>query len=146
MSEKSNKLGGRVVPSFRYRDAPAAIAWLCRAFGFEEQLVVPGENDTIVHAQLLLGNDMIMLGSSNSHGGNAYDKAVRPPDELGGHVSGGTYIVVDDADAHYARSQAAGAEVLMELEDAGYGGRGYSCRDPEGHVWSFGTYDPRVSD
>ena len=145
MSEKANKLGGRVVPSFRYRDAPAAIAWLCRAFGFEEQLVVPGENDTIVHAQLLLGNDMIMLGSSNSHGGNAYDKAVSPPDELGGHVSGGTYIVVDDADAHYARSQAAGAEVLMELEDAGHGGRGYSCRDPEGHVWSFGTYDPRVS-
>ena len=136
MSEAQKRVGGCIVPSFRYRDAPAAIKWLCQAFGFEEQLVVPGENDTIVHAQLLLGNDMIMLGSSNSHGGNAYDKAVRPPDELGGH----------DADAHYARSQAAGAEVLMELEDAGHGGRGYSCRDPEGHVWSFGTYDPRVSD
>ncbi|MFP8877972.1 MAG: VOC family protein [Myxococcota bacterium] len=137
---------GCIVPSFRYRDAPAAIAWLCRAFGFEEQLVVPGENHTIVHAQLLLGSDMIMLGSENSHGGNAYDKVVRSPDELGGHVSGGTYIIVEDADAHYARAVAAGAEVLMELEDAGYGGRGYSCRDPEGHVWSFGTYDPRASD
>ena len=146
MSEKSNKLGGRVVPSFRYRDAPGAIAWLCRAFGFEEQLVVPGENDTIVHAQLLLGNDMIMLGSANSHGGNAYDEAVRPPSELGGRVSGGSYIIVEDADAHHARAVEAGAEILMELEDAGYGGRGYSCRDPEGHVWSFGTYDPRVSD
>ncbi|MEE2702782.1 MAG: VOC family protein [Myxococcota bacterium] len=146
MSVTSNKSGGSVVPSFRYRDAPAAIAWLCQAFGFEAQLVVPGGNDTIAHAQLLLGDGMIMLGSANSHGGNAYDKVVRPPDELGGHVSGDTYIVVDDADAHYARAVAAGAEVLMELEDAGYGGRGYSCRDPEGHVWSFGTYDPRVSD
>lgn len=146
MAEKLTGQGGCIVPSFRYRDAPAAIAWLSQAFGFEEQLVVPGENDTIVHAQLLLGNDMIMLGSANSHGGNAYDKAVRPPDELGGCVSGGTYIIVEDADAHCARAVAAGAEVLMELEDAGYGGRGYSCRDPEGHVWSFGTYDPRVSD
>ena len=144
MSEKLNKLGGRVVPSFVYQDAPAAITWLCRAFDFEAQLVVPGENDTIAHAQLRLGNDMIMLGSANSHGGNAYDQAVRPPAELGGHVSGGTYIIVKDADAHYAGAVEAGAEILMELEDAGYGGRGYSCRDPEGHVWSFGTYDPRV--
>ena len=108
--------------------------------------MVPGENDTIVHCQLLLGSDMIMLGSANSHGGNAYDEAVRPPSDLGGRVSGGSYIIVEDADAHHARAVEAGAEILMELEDAGYGGRGYSCRDPEGHVWSFGTYDPRVSD
>ncbi len=146
MAEGSNRVGSCVIPGFKYRDAPAMIEWLCRAFGFEEQLVVPGENGTIAHAQLVFGSDMIMLGSSNSHGGNAYDKAVRPPEELGGHVSGGTYIIVLDADVHYARAVAAGAEILMELKDADYGGRGYSCRDPEGQVWSFGTYDPRVSD
>ena len=75
MSTAQKRVGGCIVPSLRYRDAPAAIAWLCEAFGFEEQLVVPGENGTIVHCQLLLGSDMIMLGSSNSHGGNAYDQA-----------------------------------------------------------------------
>lgn len=145
MAEAQKRVGGCIVPSFRYRDAPAAIKWLCQAFGFEEQLVVPGENDTIVHCQLLLGSDMIMLGSANSHGGNAYDEAVRPPSDLGGRVSGGSYIIVEDADAHHARAVEAGAEILMELEDAGHGGRGYTCRDPEGHVWSFGTYDPRLS-
>jgi len=51
-------------------------------------------------------------------------------------------VIVDDADKHCARAVAAGAEILLPLEDADYGGRGYSCRDPEGHVWNFGTYDP----
>ena len=119
MSTAQIRMGGSIVPSFRYRDAPAAIAWLCEAFGFEEQLVVPGENGTIVHCQLLLGSDLIMLGSSNSHGGNAYDQAVKPPEELGGHVSGGTYIVVEDADVHYKRAVEAGAQVLMEPRGRG---------------------------
>ena len=49
---------------------------------------------------------------------------------------------MDDADAHHARARAAGAEILLALEDQDYGGRGYTCRDPQGHVWSFGTFDP----
>ncbi len=52
------------------------------------------------------------------------------------------YIIVDDADAHHARAKAAGAEIVMEVADQDYGGRLYSCRDPEGHLWNFGTYDP----
>jgi len=51
-------------------------------------------------------------------------------------------VYVADVDAHYARAKAAGAEIVMELEDTDYGSRGYSVRDLEGHLWSFGTYHP----
>lgn len=130
-----------IIPSFRYRDAPAAIEFLCKAFGFVEHLVVPGEGNAIAHAQLTFNGGMIMLGSSGFHE-NAYDEAVRTPEELGGRVSGDAYIIVEDVDAHHDRAVAAGARILMPLVDQDYGGRGYSCRDPEGQVWSFGSYDP----
>ena len=52
------------------------------------------------------------------------------------------YIIVNDADAHYAKAKAAGAEILFDIADQDHGGRAYTCRDPEGHVWNFGTYDP----
>jgi len=119
----------RIIPSLRYKDAPAAIDWLGKAFGFEPHLVVPGENGTIVHAQLVFGGGMIMLGSSGGHGGG-YDELVKAPGEVGGVGTQSPYVIVDDADAHHARAAAAGAEVLLPPEDASYGGRGYTCRDP----------------
>jgi uncharacterized glyoxalase superfamily protein PhnB len=130
-----------VIPSLRYRDAAKAIDWLCRAFGFERHLVVPGEEGSIAHAQLGFGHGMIMLGSAGRHGGG-YDELVQTPAEAGGTSTQGIYVVVEDADAHYARARAAGAEIVLELSDKDYGGRDYTCRDLEGHVWSFGTYDP----
>ena len=130
-----------VVSSLRYQDAPKAIDWLCRAFGFERHLVVPGEGDTIVHAQLTFGRGMIMLGSSGAHGGG-FDELVKAPREVGSVGTQSLYVIVDDADAHLARARAAGAEIVLDIEDKDYGGRGYTCRDLEGHVWSFGTYDP----
>ena len=60
-----NPNGSTIIPTLRYKDAPKAIDWLCKAFGFERHLVVPGDNDTIAHAQLRYGNAMIMLGSDN---------------------------------------------------------------------------------
>jgi uncharacterized glyoxalase superfamily protein PhnB len=118
-----------IIPALRYRDAPAAIDFLCTAFGFERHFVVPGKAGTIDHAQLRFGNGMVMLGSAH--------------DDEFGHLAGqSTYIVVDDADAHYARARAAGAEILKEIMSPEYGGRFYTSRDPEGHLWSFGTYDP----
>ena len=129
-----------VIHTVRYQDAPAAIAWLCDVFGFEKHLVVPGEGDTIAHAQLQLGDGMIMLGSEPHEG--AFGEVQKPPSALGGLVSSSAYLVVDDADACYARAKAGGAEIVVEIEDASYGGRGFTCRDPEGHVWSVGTYDP----
>jgi len=130
-----------IIPSLRYVDAPKAIDWLCRAFGFEKGLVVPVENDTIAHAQLTYGRGMIMLGSSGGHGGG-FDELVKAPSELGGIGTQSPYVIVEDADAHLAQARAAGAEIVLDIEDKEYGGRGYTCRDLEGHVWSFGSYDP----
>ncbi len=128
-----------VIPTLRYRDAPAAIDWLCNAFGFEKHLVVPGENGTIAHAQLTFGNGMIMLGSVAD---TEFGRNMAQPDELGGRGTQSAYIVVADPDAHYARAKATGAEIVLEIADQDYGGRLYSCRDPEGHLWNFGSYDP----
>jgi uncharacterized glyoxalase superfamily protein PhnB len=127
-----------IVPCLTYRDASAAIAFLCRAFGFEKKLVVPGEGDAVAHAELTLGNAMIMLGSPKESG---YGRLMKSPREAGGCTQG-IYLVVADADAHHARASAAGAEIVLPLVTQDYGGRDYTCCDPEGHVWTFGTYDP----
>lgn len=122
-------------PSMRYRDAPAAIEFLKEAFGFREQVVYRGENDRIDHAQLTFGPSVLMLGSE------------REGDELHGKRSGQgwLYVAVDDPDAHCARARAAGAEIVREPYDQDYGSRDYAARDPEGNLWSFGTYggEPR---
>jgi uncharacterized glyoxalase superfamily protein PhnB len=133
----SNKAS--IVPALRYRDAPKAIEWLCQAFGFEQHMVVPGENGAIAHAQLTLGNGMIMLGSVAP---GEYGKLTKQPDETGGAVTQSLYIIVPDADVHYKRAKAAGAEIVIDIKNEDYGGRGYTCRDLEGHLWNFGTYDP----
>lgn len=85
---------------------------------------------------------MVMLGSARA---SEFDGLQKPPSALGGAVSQSLYIIVEDADKHYARAVTAGAEIVMEIKDEDYGGRGYSCRDPEGHLWHFGSYDPWVA-
>ena len=100
-----------VIPCLRYRNAPAAINWLCETFGFKRQLVVPGENDTIAHAQLSFGNGMIMLGSATD---SAFGRLMKQPDETGGAETQCAYIIVTDADAIYAKAKAAGARIAME--------------------------------
>ncbi len=139
MADNAKNTTTTVIPTLRYQDAPAAIEWLCEAFGFEKHLVVPGENGTIAHAQLVFGNGMIMLGSALDR---EFDKLQKPPNALGNVLSQSPYIILEDADKHYARAVAAGAEIVMDIKDEDHGGRGYSCRDPEGHLWNFGTYDP----
>lgn len=142
MAENPPRGAQRVTPYLAYADAPAALDFLCRAFGFERHLVVPGEKEgSIAHAQLRFGNGMVMLGSAGTHGGG-FDELMTTPREAGGRCTGSVYVVVEDPDAHHERAVAEGAEVVMPLVDQDYGGRGYSCRDPEGHVWSFGDYDP----
>lgn len=130
-----------VIPCLRYRDAPAAIEWLCSTFGFQKHLVVPGENNTIVHAQLSFGNGMLMLGSTDRVD-SAYGKLITQPDAIGAAQTQTVYVVVDDADAVYERVRAAGMEIVMDIKDEDYGGRSFTCRDLERHIWSFGTYDP----
>ena len=128
-----------IVPGLRYRDAPAAIEWLCRVFGFEKHLVVPGANGTIAHAQLSLGNGMVMVGSVQD---DEYGRLIKQPDEIGGAETQSSYVIVTDADAVYESAKNAGAEIVMEIADQDHGGRLFSCRDLEGHLWNIGTYDP----
>jgi uncharacterized glyoxalase superfamily protein PhnB len=126
-----------VIPTMRYQDASAAIDWLERAFGFERHAVHQGEGGRIEHAELRFGSGMIMLGSARE----SEEWPSRTPGELGG-ATGGTYVIVEDPDAHYRRAKDAGAEIVMELTDQDYGSRDYSARDLEGYLWSFGTYRP----
>jgi uncharacterized glyoxalase superfamily protein PhnB len=128
-----------VIPCLRYRDAPAAIEWLCSVFGFEKQLVVPNEDGTIAHAQLSFGNGMIMLGSASD---SEFGRLMKLPGEIGGAETQTAYLIVSDADQVYRQVKAAGAEIVFDIKDEDYGGRGFSCRDLEGHIWNFGTYDP----
>ncbi len=128
-----------VIPTMKYDDAPAAIEWLCRAFGFARHLVVPDESGGIAHAQLVFGNGMIMLGSSSD---DAFGKLQKPPKNDGAIVTQSACVIVDDPDAHYAQAVAAGTEIVVDLVEQHYGGKSYTCRDPEGHVWTFGSYDP----
>ena len=127
-----------IIPTLKYKNAPAMIDWLGRAFGFEKHAVY-ADGDTVHHAELTLGGGMIMLGSAKD---DAFGKMQVPPAGPDATVTQGAYIIVPDADAHHARAVAAGARVVRELKTEDYGGRGYSCRDPEGQLWNFGTYDP----
>ncbi|MEM9682477.1 MAG: VOC family protein [Pseudomonadota bacterium] len=138
MSTETPNEPGTVIPTFRYRDAEAAIDWLCDVLAFERHLVVPGDDGAIAHAQLTIGGGMIMLGSAQD---GDFDSLTVTPERAGG-VTQSSYIVIADIDAHYERAKAAGAEIVMEIADQDYGGRLYSCRDPEGHLWNFGSYDP----
>ncbi|NJO11627.1 MAG: glyoxalase [Leptolyngbyaceae cyanobacterium SL_1_1] len=132
-----------IIPTLRYRDAAAAVEWLGQAFGFEKHLVVPGSDGTITHAQLVFGNGMIMVGTAHK---DEFGRLQQPPSQVDAVVTQSPYILVEDVDQHYQRAIAAGAKIVLEIQDQDYGGRDYSCRDPEGHVWIFGNYNPWNTD
>lgn len=138
MTSVAKQTAVTVIPALQYQDARAAIDFLCTAFGFEKKAVYEGEGGTIAHAELTLGNGMIMLGSVNQ---SEYGKLLVRPRDAGG-VTMSTYAIVDDVDAHCARAKAAGAIITREPVTQEYGGRDYTAKDPEGNVWTFGTYDP----
>lgn len=127
----------RVIPIMRYQDAPRAIDWLRDTFGFEQHLVVPGEDGMIRHAQLKLGDGMIMVGSVRSD----ESELMVTPAQAGGNTRS-VYVVIDEVRAHFARAKAAGAEIVHEVIEPPHGGQLYTCLDLEGHVWNFGSYDP----
>jgi uncharacterized glyoxalase superfamily protein PhnB len=134
-----------VIPALRYRDAPAAIEWLCSVLGFTRRAVHEGAGGAINHAELALDGGMIMLGSMKEDEQGKEDEQSRrfkSPAELGGAETSSAYIVVPDADAVYARAQAAGATIVRPLQQTDYGSREFTVNDPEGHSWSVGTYNP----
>lgn len=125
-----------IFPVLRYRDADAALDWLKKAYGFEEAVVYRGEDGSVGHAELRFGAGMIMFSPAtedNRLGGTASDPLASP-------VS--VYVQVDDPEAHFERAKAEGATIVRDLEKMDYGSTEYSARDPEGNLWSFGTYDP----
>ena len=127
------------IPTMRYRDAKAAIEWLCKVFGFERHAVYEAGDGKIAHAELSLGNGMVMLGSIVE---NEYGRNIAQPSEVGGRETQSPYLVVADADAVYRRAREAGFEIVLDIKDEDFGGRGFTCRDPEGRLWNVGTYDP----
>jgi uncharacterized glyoxalase superfamily protein PhnB len=125
----SNTPGPNITPVIRYRDAAAALDWLERAFGFERVADYRDDDGKVSHAELRYGSGMVMIGGAEGGMGP------KPG-------SGWNYVVVEDPDAHHARAKEAGAEIVMDLHDTDYGSRDFTARDPEGNVWSFGTYAP----
>lgn len=131
--------GSTIIPGLRYRDAHAAIDWLCKAFGFEKHAVYENEQGRVMHAQLVHGHGMVMLGDINP---GSFSEHTVQPDEIQGRETQCAYVVVSDCKAHYERAKAAGAQIIEEYAEKDYGGAGYACRDPQGHLWWFGSYDP----
>ena len=117
----------KLYPTLRYEDPRAAHDWLQRALGFES-VAVHEDGGTIQHAEMRWGEDLIMFGAPSE----GFPK---------GPVT--VYVTCEDPDAAYARAKEAGGEITRELVDQDYGSREFSVRDPEGHTWSFGTYEPR---
>ena len=134
-------MSSTVIPTLRYRNVRQMIDWLCEAFDFARHMIVEESAEGVSHAELTLGSGMIMLGPARD---DAFG-ALQVPASADGPTTQSPYIVVPDADAVYDRARAAGAKIVMEIRDEDYGGRHFSCRDPEGHLWNFGSYDPWAS-
>ncbi len=123
-------------PVLRYRDAHAAINWLERAFGCKRLEIHEDDDGMVTHAELDFDGARLMLSSEPEEG----DPRWGEQGKIAGR--GWLYVAVDDPDGLYESAMAAGAEVVMELADQDYGSRDFSVRDPEGNLWSFGTYRP----
>jgi uncharacterized glyoxalase superfamily protein PhnB len=129
-----------VIPALRYQEAKKMIEWLCSAFGFEKQAVYEGPDGKVMHAQLTFGNGMIMIGEAGAE--TQASPFFIQPNQVGGVETQSPCLIVTDCDAVYASAKAAGAKVLIDLEEKEYGGKAFTCADPEGHIWHVGTYDP----
>ena len=124
-------------PSLLYRDAEAAMSWLEGTLGFKRREDHRDEEGNVQHAELSLGPAIVMLGSAGV--GREPFRSLPAAGSL-------IYCAIDDVDALYERARAAGADVPLEPMDTDYGSRDFTVRDPEGNLWAFGTYSPRVTD
>ena len=130
MAQNPPKGTQRIIPYLAYRDAPSAIDFLCKAFGFTERFRYPMPDGRIGHAELGFQDNIVMLAST-------YEGFGQSPLDLPA-VHGQVYCYVDDADAHFARAKAGGATITAEPANE-HGNRMYRAMDPEGHRWIFAT-------
>jgi len=128
-----------IVPTMPYRDPTAMVNWLSEAYGFEKRRFVSDENGEFQFAQLAFGDNTIMVVRADDA---RFERLIVHPDRIGGVETQACYLVVSDIDAHYARATAKGAEIVSKMEGRDRGDRSYASRDPESHIWMFGTYDP----
>jgi uncharacterized glyoxalase superfamily protein PhnB len=125
-----------ITPVLRYRDVGVASRWLCEAFGFEEHNRAQELGGHVRYMSLRLGDSFVLLRPiANS----VFDNLMVQPEAVGGANTQICYLTIADATAHCAHAEAAGATIELEPQDDGLGGRFYTCRDLEGHLWSFGT-------
>jgi uncharacterized glyoxalase superfamily protein PhnB len=129
-----------LIPCLAYQDAAAAIRWLCDTFGFTKRAVYEAPDGKIMHSELSLGGGMIMVGSHDPS--TDYGRMTALPREIGGRETMTTCIISPTPDELYRRAKAGGAKILRDIRDESYGGRSFICSDPEGHIWSVGSYDP----
>jgi len=130
-----------IIPTMRYKNAPAAIDFLCTAFGFSKHLVHQEEDGNIVHAQLLFRNSMIMVSSEKD---DEFGKLAGAPNSPGAINTMSPYLILEEdiIEEHYKKAIAHGAIIVYDLKTQDYGGKAYSCKDPEGYLWNFGSYNP----
>ena len=125
-----------VLPHVVYRNVADAAAWLSRTFGFTEHYRYGGDPNAPTGAQMHLGNAYIMLHSVRQGGTTPADA---------GHSTQSLTIFVDDVDAHYEHTKAAGARIVEELHETIYGERQYGVEDLDGHRWLFSRHARDIS-
>ncbi|MYH16153.1 MAG: glyoxalase/bleomycin resistance/extradiol dioxygenase family protein [Gammaproteobacteria bacterium] len=128
----------RIIPYLAYADAPAAVEFLCNAYGFEEGLLMEMGEGVLGHAELHLGDNVVFLATAFEEMGHASPKDL-------GSVHAQVMVYVDDVDAHYERAKGAGAEITEAIADQFYGDRTYRTVDLEGHHWTFSQHIRDVS-
>lgn len=130
-----------IIPTLRYKDAVKAIEFLCSTFGFKKHLIHQQDDGIVLHAQLLFKNSMIMLGSEKE---DDFGKLVATPASNQNMNTMSPYLILDEEeiDAHYELVKQSGADIVNDLKEEDFGGKSYSCKDPEGYLWNFGSYNP----
>lgn len=122
-----------IMPYLHYEDAGAAVEFLSKAFGLSILLSMPGSDGKILHAEMSLGDGVVMLGPASA------EQGTRSPRGLPA-VNQSLYVYVDDVDAHFQRAREAGAPIVSEPVDMFWGDRMYAARDCEGHHWTFAQH------
>jgi uncharacterized glyoxalase superfamily protein PhnB len=128
-----------IIPGMRYRDALKMIELVPARLRLREASPLHASETIVAHAQFSFGNGMIRLGSVDNT--SAVSQRVVQPDEINDRETKNTNLIVSDSAPIYATAKAVGAEMVSELAEMPYGGKFFTCRDPEGHLWSIGEYD-----
>ncbi|MDN5787826.1 VOC family protein [Pseudorhodobacter sp.] len=139
MAVKPETEAPRLFPTMRCRDADRMMRWLVEVLGFSEHFA-HRDKGIVEHAQMARGSSILMLGQSRD---DDYGKQVG---DLDGRRTDALYLAVDDVDAVFAKVKASGAAIEAALRDTDYGSREFACRDPEGNLWSIGTYWPKADE